>query len=125
MDWLSAVETHCLLVMQQVVLSTADNIYRSFTICSDLLLHLTSFPKLYSHQKKLKKYKKYVSYFLLLFYHSLFCISTPFPRIFVNPLYLGSCVYPAVLPRVLCKICSIFPGIRLFRELHSLLSCGL
>lgn len=50
-DWLSTVETHCLLVMQQVVLSTADNIYRSFTICSDLLLHLTSFPKLYSHQK--------------------------------------------------------------------------
>lgn len=51
-DWLSIVETHCLLVMQQIVLSTAHDIYRPFTICSDLLLHLTSFPKLYSYQKK-------------------------------------------------------------------------
>lgn len=84
-----------------------------------VVIYCSIWPFFQSSTATKKNYLKSVSCFLLLFNHSLFCISTAFPSIFVSPLYLRSCVCPAVLARVLLKICSIFPGIRLFREVQS------
>lgn len=52
-DWLSIVETHCLLVMQQVVLSPAHNIYRPFSICSDFTTPFDPFSKALQLPKKI------------------------------------------------------------------------
>lgn len=80
MKWLS-IETHRLLVMQQIVLSTAHNIYRPFTIYSDLLLCLTPLPRLCSY-KKIRGFG--ISCLYSLYY---FTLLSPFPHLLI---FLGS-----------------------------------
>lgn len=95
--WLS-VEPHWLLVVQQMVLSTAHNIDRPFTIYSDLLLCLTPLPKLYSH----KKIRGLTSVACFLLYLS-FCLSwsSSHPGLLVSILYLGHSVCPVLITMAL------------------------
>lgn len=78
-EWHS-IETHRLVVMQQIVLSTAHNIYRPFTIYSDLLLCLTTLPRLYS-------YKKVRGVYISCLF-SLYCFTFPSPFLHLL-LFLG------------------------------------